>query len=95
MAGFVLALLRPRNSEYVHVRSGIQSLSFVRCSHRFGVHGPYGTHSIWYCLFLLGLTLSEMDTLQTFSCCTSRKTCDTEAVTGVYCQGEYRCCSSG
>ena len=30
-----------------------------------------------------------------FSCCTSRRTCDTEAVRGVNCRGEYRCCSSG
>ena len=62
MAGLVLALLRPRNGEDVRVRSGIQSLSSVRCSHRFSVHDPCGTHSIWYCLFLRGLTLSKMAT---------------------------------
>ena len=66
MAGLVLALLRPRNSEDVLVGSGIQSLSSVGCSHQFGVHGPYGTHSIWYCLFLLVLTLSEMATSEIF-----------------------------
>ena len=66
MAGLVLALLRPRNDEDVRVGSSIQSLSSVRCSHRFGVHGPYGTHIIWYCLFLLGLTLSKMATSENF-----------------------------
>ena len=66
MAGLVLTLLRPRNSEDVRVGSGIQSLSSVGCSHWFGVHDPCGTHSIWYCLFLLGLTLSEMATLEIF-----------------------------
>ena len=66
MAGFVLALLRPRNDEDVCVRSGIQSLSSVGFRHRFGVHDPCGTHSIWYCLFLLGLTLFEMATSEIF-----------------------------
>ena len=62
VAGLVLALLRPRNGEDVRVGSGIQSLSSVGCCHRFGVHDPCRTHSICYCLFLLGLTLSEMAT---------------------------------
>ena len=62
MAGLVPAFLRPLNDEDVRVGSDIQSLSLVGCSHRFGVHDPCGTHSIWYCLFLRGLTLSEMAT---------------------------------
>ena len=66
MARLVPALLRPHNGEDVHVRSCIQSISSVGCSHQFGVHDPYGTHSIWYCLFLRGLTLSEMATLEIF-----------------------------
>ena len=66
MAGLVLALLRPRNDEDVLVGSGIQSLSSIGCSHWFDVHDPCGTHSVWYCLFLLGLTLSEMATLEIF-----------------------------
>ena len=66
MAGVVLTLLRPRNNEDAQVGSGIQSLSLVECSHRFGVHDPCRTHNIWYCLFLLGLTLSKMATLEIF-----------------------------
>ena len=66
MAGLVPAFLRPRNDEDVRVGLGIQSLSSVGCSHRFGVHDPYGTHSIWYRLFLRGLTLSEMATSRIF-----------------------------
>ena len=66
MAGLVLALLRPRNGKDVRVGSGIQSLSSIGCSHRFDVHDPWGTHSICYCLFLLGLTLSEMATSEIF-----------------------------
>ena len=66
MAGLVLALMRPRNNEDVRARSGIQYLSSIGCSHRFSVHDPCGTHSIWYCLFLLGLTLSEMATSEIF-----------------------------
>ena len=66
MAGLVLALLRPCSDKDVRVRSGIQSLSSVGCSHQFDFHDPCGTHSIWYCLFLLGLTLSEMATLEIF-----------------------------
>ena len=62
VVGLVLALLRPFNGEDVRVGSGIQSLSSVGCSHRFDVHDPCGTHSIWNCLFLLGLTLSKMAT---------------------------------
>ena len=62
VVGLVLSLLRPRNGEDVRVRPGIQSLSSVGCNHRFGVHDTCGTHSIWYCLFLLGLTLSKMAT---------------------------------
>ena len=62
MAGLVPALLRPHNGEDVCVESSIQSLFSVGCNHRFGVHDPCGTHSIWYCLFLRGLTLSEMAT---------------------------------
>ena len=66
MVGLVLALLRPRNGEDVHVRSGIQSLSSIGCSHQLDVYDPCGTHSIWYCLFLLGLTLFEMATSEIF-----------------------------
>ena len=66
MAGLVLAFLRSCNDEDVRVGSGIQSLSSIGCSHRFNVHDPCGTHSIWYCLFLLGLTLSEMATSEIF-----------------------------
>ena len=62
VAGLVLTLLRPHKGEDVRVGSGIQSLSSIGCSHWFDVHDPCGTHSIWYCLFLLGLTLSEMAT---------------------------------
>ena len=53
-------LLKPHNSGDAHVGSGIQFLSLAGCSHLFGVHDPYGTHSIWYRLFLLGLTSSGM-----------------------------------
>ena len=66
MAGLVLAFLRPRNGEDVCVESGIQSLSSIGCSHQFDVHDPCGTHSIWYCLFSLSLTLSEMATSEIF-----------------------------
>ena len=66
MVGLVLALLRPHNGEDVHVGLGIQSLSSVGCSHQFGAHDPCGTHSIWYCVFLLSLTLFEMATLEIF-----------------------------
>ena len=59
-------LPKPRNDEDAHVGSGTQFLSLTRCSHRFGVHDPYGTHNIWYCLFLLGLTSSEMAILEIF-----------------------------
>ena len=53
-------LLRPRNGKDAHVGPGTQFLSSVGCNHRFGVHDPCGTHNIRYCLFLLGLTSSEM-----------------------------------
>ena len=53
-------LLKPRNGEDAHVGSGTQFLSSVRYSHWFGVRDPCGTHNIWYCLFLLGPTSSEM-----------------------------------
>ena len=53
-------LLKTRNGEDAHVGSNTQFISSVGWSHLFGVHDPYGTHSIWYCLFSLGLTLSEM-----------------------------------
>ena len=59
-------LLKPRNDEDAHVGSGTQFLSSAGCSHRFGVHDPCGTHSIWYCLFLLGLTSSKMAILENF-----------------------------
>ena len=51
-------LLKPRNGGDAHVGSGIQFLSLAGYSHLFGVHDPCGTHSIWYRLFLLGLTSS-------------------------------------
>ena len=66
MVGLVLALLRPSNDEDVRLGSGIQSLSSIGCSHWFDVHDPCGTHSIWNCLFFLGLTLSEMATSEIF-----------------------------
>ena len=66
MAAPGLDLLKPRNGEDAHVRSGTQFLSLAGCSHRFGVHDPIGTHSIWCCLFLLGLTSSEMAILENF-----------------------------
>ena len=53
-------LPKSRNDEDSHVRSDTQFLSSTGFSHRFGVHDPCGTHSIWYCLFLLGLTSSQM-----------------------------------
>ena len=53
-------LLKPRNDEDAHIESGPQFLSSVGCSHQFDVHDPCGTHSFWYCLFLLGLTSYEM-----------------------------------
>ena len=56
MPGLSPALLRPRNGYDVHVGSGIQFISLVGCNHPFDVHDPCGTHSIWYRLFLLGLT---------------------------------------
>ena len=49
-------LLKPRNGEDAHIRLFTQFISSTGCSHRFGVHDPCGTHSIWYCLFFLGLT---------------------------------------
>ena len=55
-------LLKPRNGKGAPVGSGIQFPSSVGCSNLFGVHDPYGTHSIWYYPFLLGLTSSEMAT---------------------------------
>ena len=60
MAALGPDLLKPRNNEDVHVGSSTKFLSSAGCSHLFGVHDPCGTHSIWYCLFLLGLTSSEM-----------------------------------
>ena len=66
VAGLVLALMRPRNDEDVRVGSGIHFLSSIGCRHRFDVHDPCGTHSIWYCLFSLGLTLFEMATSEIF-----------------------------
>ena len=59
-------LLKPRNGGDAHVRLGIQFLSLVGCSRLFGVHDPYGTHSIWYCLLLLGPTSSGMAILRIF-----------------------------
>ena len=53
-------LLKPRNGEDSHVRSGTQFPSSAGCIHRFSVHDPCGTHNIWYCLFLFGLTTFEM-----------------------------------
>ena len=52
--------LKPHNDEDAHVGSGTQFLSLAGCSHLVGVHDPCGTHSFWYCLFLLDLTSSEM-----------------------------------
>ena len=59
-------LLKPRNSGDAHVGSGFQFISLVRFSHMFSVHDPCGTHSIWYRLFLLGLTSSRMAILGIF-----------------------------
>ena len=52
-------LLKPHNGGDAHVESDTQFLSSIGCSHRFGVHEPCGTHSIWYCLFLPDLTSSK------------------------------------
>ena len=59
-------LLRPQSGEDVHIGSGIQFPSSVGCNHLFDVNDPYGIHSTWLSLFLLGLSLSEMATLKTF-----------------------------
>ena len=59
-------LLKPCNDEDAPVGSGIQFLFLAGCSHLVGVHDPYGTHSIWYCLFLLGLASFEMAILEIF-----------------------------
>ena len=56
-------LLRPCIGEDVHVGSGIQFPSSVGYSSLFAVHDSYGTHSTWYCPFLLGMSSSVMDTL--------------------------------
>ena len=53
-------LLKPRNGEDAHVGSGTQFPSSVGCSHLFSVHDPCGPHNIWYRLFLMGMTSSEM-----------------------------------
>ena len=60
MAALGPNLLKPHNGGDAHVGSGTQFLSLAGCSHLFGVHDPCGTHNIWYCLFSLGLTSSEM-----------------------------------
>ena len=60
------SLMKPRNDGEAHVRSGTQFLSLAGCSHLFGAYDPYGTNSIWYCLFLLDLTSSEMAILGIF-----------------------------
>ena len=44
---------------------------------------------------LVGSVLIWDGHLRNFSCCASRKTCDTVAVTGVNCRCEYCCRSSG
>ena len=59
-------LLKPRKGEDAHVELDTQFLSSARCSHLFGVRDPCGTHSIWYCLFSLGLTSFEMAISENF-----------------------------
>ena len=59
-------LLRPCRGENVHVRSGIQFPYSVGYSRLFDVYDPYGTHSTWYCPFLLGLSSYEMAILGIF-----------------------------
>ena len=59
-------LLRPHNGKDAHVGSSIQFPSSTGCSRLFDVRDPYGTRSIWYCLFWLGLTSSGMATSKTF-----------------------------
>ena len=59
-------LLKPRNGGDAHVGLGIQFISLAGCIRLFGVHGLCGTHSIWYRLFLLGLTSSGMAILEIF-----------------------------
>ena len=53
-------LPKPHNGEDAHVESDTQLLSSAGCIHRFSVRDPCGTHCIWYCLFLMGLTSSKM-----------------------------------
>ena len=60
MAASGPVLLNLRNGEDAHVGSGTQFISLVKSSHQFGAHDLCGTHSIWYCLFLLDLTSFEM-----------------------------------
>ena len=94
-----LDLLKPRNDGDAHVGSGIQFLSLARRSRLFGVHGLCGTHSIWYRLFLLGLTSSGMAILEIFhvALCVGPATLRLlgGGGGGGNCRGAYRCCSSG
>ena len=93
-------LLKPRNEEDAHVRSGTQFLSLVGCSYQFSVHDPCRNHSIWYCLFLLGLTSSEMEISEIFHVAlrvglvTLRLSGGGGGGGGVNCQSEYHFCSS-
>ena len=55
-----LDLRRLCNNEDIPVGSGILFPSLAVCNCLFDVRGPYGTHSIWCCLFWLGPSSSGM-----------------------------------
>ena len=95
MAPRLQGLLRPRSSEDVHVGSGIQFPSPTGYSRLFGVYDPYGTHSTWYCLFLLGLSSSEMATLGIFHVAPGVEPVILRQSGGVNYRLGYRFCSSG
>ena len=88
-------LLNPCNDEDAYTRSGTRFLSLAGCSHLFGVHDPCGNHSIWYCLFLLGLASSEMAILEIVHVALRVGPMTLRLSGGVNFRGEYRCCSLG
>ena len=60
MAAPDLNLRKLCNGEDIPVGSGILFPSLAICNRSFDVCGPYGTHSIWCCLFWLGPSSSGM-----------------------------------
>ena len=88
-------LPRPRNGEDVHVGSGIQFPSSTRYGRMFGVHDPYGTHSTWYCPFLLGLSSYVMAILGIFHAALCVGLVILRQSGGVSFRGGYRYSSSG